>query len=316
MIKISIIVPIYNAKKYLSRCLESLINQTLKEIEILTINDGSKDNSDKIIKEYMKKDSKIRIYNKENGGLSDARNYGLKMAKGKYILFVDADDCIEKNTCKELYEIAEKEQLEILKFNYFDEKNKKYAFKYKEQYMRKTYNGIEYLKRVFDSKDEMTIVAWNALYNRKYLQDNKFKFKKNILHEDELWTPQIIIKANRIMQVDNVYYNYKYNKNSITTQKDKTKNAMDIINTCKELDNIYSKINDRKLRKQLKNTIVTKYLEAFVMGKMYEKEKKKYIDKKFLINKSYTIRNKAKVFLFFINSKLYYKINIIKNGED
>lgn len=312
MIKVSIIIPVYNVEQYLERCLESVVEQTLKDIEIIIVNDGSKDKSQEIIDNYKEKYNYIKCYIKDNGGLSDARNYGMANATGEYILFLDSDDYLKKDACENLYNISKKNNLDILKFNYFDEKKNKDAFVKDKKYMNKIYNGKNYLKEVLD-KDTLSIVAWNALYSREYIEKNNFQFKKGILHEDERWTPEVILKCKKIMHIRNVYYFYKLNPSSITTRKDKTKNAIDIIDTCEELFEIYKDIEDKKLKRLLMDMLVTKYLEAFVMGALKEQVR---VDKRFLIGKSLKIRNKLKVILFIINKKLYYKLNVLKNMEE
>ena len=118
-IKVSVIIPVYNVEKYLRECLESVINQTLKDIEIICINDGSTDKSYEILKEYAKLDHRIRILNQSNMGQSAARNRGLEIAKGKYVYFMDSDDWLEKDALKCLTDISESKNLQIL---YFDGK--------------------------------------------------------------------------------------------------------------------------------------------------------------------------------------------------
>ena len=312
MIKVSIIVPIYNVEKYLGKCLDSLVKQSMKDIEIILVNDGSTDGSHKIISDYESKYEIFKSYVKENGGLSEARNYGLRMAKGEYVWFVDSDDYIEGDICGKLYNIAKTNDLEILKFNYFDEKKNRQAYTGKEKYINEIYTGGEYLKRVL-KKDVLKAVVWNALYKREYLEENKFEFKKGILHEDERWTPEVILKAKKIMQIEDGYYFYRFNMKSITSKKDKTQNTMDILSTCKELTEIYKKIEDKKLRTLLMDMLVTKSLEAFVMVDCNKKRNQLEIDKKFLLKNSYTIRNKCKVLLYCLNKELYYKLNLLKN---
>ena len=114
MIKVSVIVPVYNTEKYLAKCLDSLVNQTLKDIEIIVVNDGTKDNSEKIINKYLKKYSKIRYYKKENGGLSSARNYGIELANGEYVGFVDSDDYVKDGMFSKMYECAIKNNSDIV----------------------------------------------------------------------------------------------------------------------------------------------------------------------------------------------------------
>ena len=118
--KVSIIVPVYNVEKYIDKCLDSLVNQTLKDIQIIIVNDGSKDDSIKIIKEYQEKyGNKIKYLEKENGGLSDARNYGIPYAEGEYIAFLDSDDYIEKNAYEEMYNIAKKEEADMVECDFY-----------------------------------------------------------------------------------------------------------------------------------------------------------------------------------------------------
>ena len=116
--KVSIIVPVYNVERHLNKCLDSLVNQTLKNIEIIIVNDGSLDNSQLIINEYSNKYKNIRTFIKKNGGLSDARNYGLKKAKGEYVLFVDSDDYIALDSCERLYNTAKQDDVDVLIGNY------------------------------------------------------------------------------------------------------------------------------------------------------------------------------------------------------
>ena len=120
VIRVSVIVPVYNVDKYLRKCLDSLVNQTLKEIEIIVINDGSTDESEKILQEYKKKDKRIIVIKQKNKGLSATRNVGIKNAKGKYVTFIDSDDWIEKDTFKKVKEQMDK-NYEIIRINYMED---------------------------------------------------------------------------------------------------------------------------------------------------------------------------------------------------
>ena len=145
MPKVSIIVPIYNVEMYIEKCLETLVNQTLKDIEIILVNDGSKDSSAEIAKKYLEKyPEKIIYLEKENGGLSDSRNYGLPHAKGEYIAFLDSDDYVEENMYEEMYELAKKEDSDMVQCNFYWEypdKNKKKIGELK-QYSNKKGEGF------------------------------------------------------------------------------------------------------------------------------------------------------------------------------
>ena len=120
MVKVSIIVPVYNVEKYLSKCLESLINQTLKDIEIICVNDGSTDNSLSILKEYANKDSRIKIIDKQNEGVSVARNTGIEVATGEYLIFVDSDDYLVENACEKALNTIEHNNSDICIFGHYD----------------------------------------------------------------------------------------------------------------------------------------------------------------------------------------------------
>ena len=137
MPKVSVIVPIYNVEDYIEQCLETLVNQTLEEIEIILVNDGSKDNSEKIAKQYKEKyPNKITYLEKENGGLSDARNFGIPYAKGEYIAFLDSDDYVELIMYEEMYKIAKKEDSDIVECDFYWEYPNK--TKYRNYLSRKT----------------------------------------------------------------------------------------------------------------------------------------------------------------------------------
>ena len=118
MIKVSVIVPVYNVEKYIVKCINSLVKQKLKEIEIIIVNDGTKDNSIKLIEENFN-DDRIKIYNKKNGGLASARNYGIKKAKGEFLFFVDSDDFIEKECLYEMYKLAKKDKVDLVICDYY-----------------------------------------------------------------------------------------------------------------------------------------------------------------------------------------------------
>ena len=145
---LSIIVPIYNVEQYLERCIESIINQTYKNLEIILVDDGSKDNSGTIADTYASKDNRIKVIHKENGGLSDARNHGLDQSKGKYIMFIDSDDFIDSSMCEILFETAEKYFSDIVSCNYYIYRNKNHISVHPMsiQEDEKVFSGIDILK--------------------------------------------------------------------------------------------------------------------------------------------------------------------------
>lgn len=304
-IKFSIIVPIYNVEIYIEQCIESLINQSYENIEIILVDDGSLDNCPLICDKYASTDSRIRVFHKENGGLSDARNFGLKKAKGEYIIFVDSDDYIDHDACKRFKEVIYSNQnVDIIASNSkrlgdTEPKNEMYT------YISKIVNGREFLKIQFKSHT-VYVTAWRNIYRRKFIIDNQLFFKFGILHEDQQWTPRVFLQAESVITSDYIFYYHNIRAGSITQQKVKTKNALDIISTCNELKIIYEKLEDNELKKLLLDYLVTLYLHAFYIGKLLGTKYKNKINKNLLRKKAYSKNNKNKVRLFLFNEYIYY----------
>lgn len=231
MIKVSVIVPIYNSAKYLEKCIESLINQTLKDIEIILIDGGSTDGSIKIIESYLKKDKRL-IFLKENlKNQASARNLGLKQAKGEYISFIDSDDWVESDFLKKLYDNAKKNNSDIsfCSFIYFDEFKKRY----KEQFNYRDFPKIE--KDSFFVKDEPTFFfeaqtsVCNKLIKADFLNYHKFLFDENLYFEDFIFLSKIWIKEAKISFIKEYKYFYRIeSENSTYYKNDKAK--LDLVN--------------------------------------------------------------------------------------
>lgn len=210
MKKVSIIVPVYNTENYLSTCLNSLLNQTLSDIEIICINDGSTDNSLEILEEYAKKDDRIKIINQENSGVSIARNIAIKVANGEFIGFVDSDDYIDSDFYEKLYNSAIKNNCDISAATIV--RKRQYSQKYSVHYIdEKICNTLEEKIKACQIPDCCYI--WNKLY-RSELVNNSF-FKEGVYFEDVLWLPEIIKNSNKLVTVSNANYYYRARKGSI-----------------------------------------------------------------------------------------------------
>lgn len=311
-IKFSIIVPVYKVEMYLNRCISSIVRQTYKNIEIILIDDGSPDKCPHICDKWREIDDRIKVIHKKNGGLSDARNTGILEASGEYILFVDSDDYIEIDTCEKFYISGINQTPDIIVGNAKRiEKNNISLISHSSKGMRKQiYTGKDYLK-IELKENTMHMAAWLNLYNRKFLLDNKLKFQVGLLHEDEEFTPRVFLKAEKIIGTHIFFYNYVIRDDSITTSKNKIKNASHIIKTCKQLEKIYNQESDEELRKLLNNNLVDKFLNTFQVAQLNKRKYSYLIDKTFLKNKAYTKRNKFRVKLFIISKNLYYYTNVI-----
>lgn len=212
---ISIIVPIYNVEQYLPRCIDSLIRQTYRNIEIILVDDGSPDSCGEICEEYSKKDNRIKVIHKQNGGLSDARNAGLDIAQGDYLLFVDSDDWIEDETCETVLKFAIENKADIVPFGiakvYENGTKKIQPIK-----LQKEVASAECIKALIYKVEECGLCnyAWNKLYSSILFED--LRFPKGLLYEDQGITYKLFHKSKRICVCHKKLYNYYQRNNSIT----------------------------------------------------------------------------------------------------
>ena len=220
MIKVSIIVPFYNVENYIEKCLKSLVNQTLEDIEILLVNDGSQDGTKEIAKQFVEKyPNKIIYLEKENGGLSDARNYAIPHAKGEYIAFLDSDDYVETNMYEEMYNKAKKEDLDYVECDFLWE------------YPNKT---LESKGKQYNNKKEMFIytrvVTWNKLIKREIVQDNHLEFPKGYRYEDVEFFYKLLPLIHHYGIVEKPFIHYVQRENSISNvQNTRTKEIIDVL---------------------------------------------------------------------------------------
>ena len=221
---ISIIVPVYNTEKYLKRCINSIINQTYKNIELILVDDGSLDNSGKICDEYAKKDNRIKVIHKTNGGMSSARNCGLDIATGNYIAFVDSDDYIALNMLEtmRLYIVDNEVDMAVCGFTRLTEN------KILSEQGKNVISGVYSAENLFESetahidgvKDRVSLYTeslWNKLYKKKIFHDLRLKVGKN--HEDFYIMHHIISRCKKVYLSNDVFYFYWYNTNSVSAVK-------------------------------------------------------------------------------------------------
>ena len=297
---VSIVVPIYNVQDYIERCVHSIIEQTYHNIEILLIDDGSTDDSGKLADEYAKKDERIKVFHKKNGGLSDARNYGVSMSSGEYICFIDSDDFIHEEYVRLLYTICTEQKCEIAQCNYVRTDS---YFEDRELPKTKiqTYSNIQMLNNLYGKDYVKTVIVCNKLYKRSLFSDIRFPIDK--IHEDEATTYRLFYKANKIGVTEQVLYYYYQRPNSIMQDKYNLK-RLDILWAIEQrrtffkekgLLDLYYKDNYKMLTKILKNyyevvrandinkkrTILkelkTRYKEVFVESKDAKWTKKRWI---------------------------------------
>jgi|SRR5699024_6307672 len=264
---VSVIIPIFNSDIYLEECLNSVINQTYKKIEIIAINDGSTDNSIDILKKYSKQYKYIKIVNQENSGQSIARNKGIDLAKGDYIYFLDSDDYIIPETLEVLINTMNSNTVDLLRFSAdivldgIDDKVKKTKYKFDDIFNSHTiYNKEEFLK--------LTKKAYSAspvLYfmKRQLLIDKGIRFKPGIVHEDDLFTLEVFINTDKAMYLPEAFYRRRIRQNSTMTTKSVEGRQKSFTSRCIILDDLfillkqYTEINELNLiRSRIKKLII------------------------------------------------------------
>ena len=220
MPKVSVIVPVYNVEKYIAKNLESLVNQTLKDIEIIIVNDGTKDNSMKSVKEFATRNpKKIVCLEKQNGGLSDARNYGIPYAKGEYIAFLDSDDYVELDMYEKMYELAKKENSDMVECDFYWEYPSKIKIDTGEIYT----NQKEMLEKI-------RVVAWNKLIKRKILEESQITFPVGYQYEDAEFTYKLVPYLKKVSFLKKPCVHYIQREGSISnSQNERTKEIFDVL---------------------------------------------------------------------------------------
>jgi len=256
MNKLTIVVPIYNIEKYLNRCLTSLVNQTSKEFEVLCVNDGTKDNSIDIIDEFVKKDSRFKRLDKPNGGLSDARNYGLKHVDTKYVMFIDGDDYVEPYLVETCLKHMENDDLDMFVFAYNQtvlEKDTKEIIKMEID------DGVYCLEDAPRILAYTPNAAWNKCYKTSLFKDNGIEYPVGYIQEDLGTTAKLIHAAKRIGYSNNPLYNYIIDRpDNITSKIDKR--IYHVLDMSKEIIDYYKKNNIYKKYKYELSYLVNRNL--------------------------------------------------------
>ena len=271
MVDISIIVPIYNASKYLKKCLDSLVNQTKKELEFILINDGSTDDSESIIKSYN--DNRIKYFKRSNHGIGKTRNFGINKSTGKYIMFLDSDDYLEEDACELLYKKIEKDNLDLVVCDFY-----------------KVINNSNNLEKITNFKNtslkdnpnlllDINLAPWNKIYRSDLIKNNNIKFIEDLKYEDAPFVALALLKSKKIGKVDKPLINYTIHDSSETTVRDKR--VFDII---KIVDIIRNHFKDYTWSREVIDTLTIKILVNYNIQQRVIKDKNirnKFIDDTF-----------------------------------
>lgn len=232
---LSVIIPVYGVEKYIAECLDSVMHQTYKNLEIIVVNDGTKDQSAVIARKYACIDKRIKVYDFDNGGISVARNRGIELANGKYIAFLDSDDWIELDMYRDLIEKMEKEHLNMIKCAVYEvgEDNTKKEIKFRSEVFKR----VLFLKKSFDAF--LYTVVWNGIYTRDLVR--KVRFPKGIVHEDNYVSGMYQALSCKSGITRKAYYNYRVNfsgisKGGLKRPLDKSLSFKKLIDSLREID--------------------------------------------------------------------------------
>lgn len=281
MVKLSIIVPVYNVEKYLSQCIDSVINQNFKDLELLLINDGSTDNSDKICDNYAKIDSRIKVIHKTNSGLSDARNTGIKESSGEYLIFIDSDDFLCDNCLEVVAEqLQSSKDIEILIMSYNN---------YYEQIGITKTVDCDLRLNEDDLKDRVSVIknyiccsemVWPApryIVKKQFILDNSMEFKSGFLHEDVDWTTRLFLNVQSIKFSNHILFNYRMGRfDSIMS----TKNGRHICDVIIIIDDILTYMRKINCSGEIRKLILNKLSKSLFTTLRYYKYCDKYMKKK------------------------------------
>lgn len=309
---ISIIIPIYNGEKYLKRCLESVLVQSYPNLEIICVNDGSTDMSLDILKMYeFKYGTKIKIINKKNGGLSDARNVGIKNSGGEFLLFLDCDDWIEKNTIMDLYKLMLQKKVDVIRYNYILD----YGNKTGNKGSIKSFQNTVFKKDKIKEKvipamllGELQNYVWLLFIRKSCIGVNQMFDVKYKFMEDVIFCLKLLLNINSIYFVDSTFYHYFYNDSGLTYGNDKiVKNIKNLIMIKHDLKTILKK--EMLLTIDLEKRINSVYCNMilYYLFKLYD-----YTSDIIKIKRICNINNLKKEMVFFNSHliSLHYKLMI------
>lgn len=304
--KVSIIVPVYKVERELDRCVQSLFKQTYNNLEIILVDDGSPDKCPELCENYAEMDKRVKVIHKENGGLSDARNAGLKQATGEYILYVDSDDYIDLDTCERFIKAAGNQKIDIIVGNAIMEKPDG-----KEMMIHSaTPSGITYTAKQFIMSAvkayQWYAPAWLNMYRRDFLLDNQLYFKKGIYFEDVQMLPRVFLQAKKITCIDGTFYHYIIRENSIMTSQKDEKKKNDSIQNLKEWKEQFDLVDDVDLKKCLYGMLVKMYIHECRQYGITTKEIEG-MDARFILRNSLNYRERLKATMWLCFPRLLIK---------
>ena len=316
---ISVIVPVYNIESYISKCVESLCSQTYTNLEIILVDDGSSDSSSFICDAYAKQDERIMVIHKENDGLSEARNAGLKCAHGQYLMFIDGDDYVDHTMIEKMYEtlVQDDSDMVLCNYEYVDEYGnlitKEMEEIFEDNKDKIVISEDEYWQNYYDYNCSYYVISCNKLYKRKIFQN--IQFPKGKIHEDEYVFHQILRECNRISCMRNQFYKYVQRENSITAKKIGVKNLYYLDALMERMEYLILTKKYEHVDYAFSQGIARLLRFKTEIGEMNSEEEQVYYDfckkwkrvaKKILMLKKQSKRTRIKAFIYMVGGMQLY----------
>lgn len=295
--KFDLIIPIYNIRDYLDACLDSICRQTFGGFRAIMIDDGSTDGSSLIARSYADRDARFEYYYKENGGLSDARNFGLEKLQAEYVLFIDGDDYVEPDLLETVYRELSSNPVDVLEFNGWIVEDGVRTRRINTFYIDSGVikGGKDFILDNVKSRGIMVPVCLKAVRSRLIIQNHHY-FATGRLHEDELWTPKLYFLADTVKYIDKCLYNYVQREGSITHQADKSKSARDAKDICYQLEEYYRSLGLTRAQCNILTSCLS--IQMIEICRRSEKEGMTPSDKKFIIRNAKGIRSIGNMLMF------------------
>ncbi|MDY4576875.1 MAG: glycosyltransferase [Anaerobutyricum hallii] len=313
---LSIVIPVYNVAEYIPYCLENIVNKNSNEIEIILVDDGSTDSSGTVIDEFANQYQNVISYHKANGGLSDARNFGLLKSSGKYVFFFDSDDFVTIDFISSIINTLKKDEYDAVLWDadIYDEHGKR--MNVDSSYYHHTglkdelvYTGKEVIEYQLQNHNDYVTTVWLGLYSRRMLIDNCIWFEKGLLHEDEMWTQKVFLASSKIKYLESAFYCYRKRSNSIMNPADKdwSRNIEALIYTFSSLPSFYDwAVKDESFKKKLKGNTTKRFLH--MIGKYQLSRYPKLIsrvNRRMLLLNANTLVDKIRAFILCLSVSLY-----------
>lgn len=302
---ITVIIPIYRVEEYLDRCIESIVNQTYGKLEIILVDDGSPDKCPEICDEWASRDERIRVIHRNNGGLSAARNDGIRASTGEYLMFVDSDDYLELDACERLLNYAVDVDIVIGEATIIIN-GKSYPSVHtnlKENYV---YSGEEYAQMAI-RKGEWFSASWYNFYRTEFLKSNGLFFMEGVLHEDIEYTPRLFLVAKTVKYLHFQFYNYIRRSDSITGNIGK-KNFDDLMKIYESWYELNNNISNTKTKRAYDGALSKDFISACRIHKVRNIQFPVGINKKFLLKNALDIKEIIKTLCFIIAPNLYIRL--------